>query len=105
MAKTMPINADGGSNALQAWDMWHGNPLLSGWTVTDVSFYTTELIQYALIELVFGLDENIFRIAAAMTYALIVVLAAVVAKGDATGGRALARMGVAVAIVMLPLPG
>ncbi|WP_117213265.1 hypothetical protein [Allorhizocola rhizosphaerae] len=105
MAKTMPINADGASNALQAWEMLHGNPLLSGWTVTDVSFYTTELIQYALIEAVLGLHENVFRVAAAMTYALLVVLAAALAKGDATGRPALVRMGVAVAIIMLPLPG
>ena len=51
MAMTMPINADGASNALQAWEMLHGNVLLKGWTVTDVPFYSTELPQYALIEL------------------------------------------------------
>lgn len=105
MAKTMPINADGASNALQAWEMSHGNPLLRGWTVTDVSFYSTELMQYALIELVYGLHENVFRIAAAMTYALLVVLAAMLAKGNATGLAAWTRMGVAVAIMLLPMPG
>ena len=79
----MPINADGASNALQAWDMLHGNPILRGWTVTDVSFYTTELMQYASIELIYGFGEDTFRIAAAMTYTLLVLLAAAVAKGNA----------------------
>ena len=40
---TQSISSDGGSNALEAWDMLHGNLLLHGWTLTDVSFYTTEL--------------------------------------------------------------
>ncbi len=105
MADTMPINADGASNALQAWEMMHGNPLLRGWTVTDVSFYTTELLQYALIELAVGLRESVFRIAAAMTYLLLVVLAALLAKGAATGRQALVRMAVAVAVIALPMPG
>ncbi|WP_020523088.1 hypothetical protein [Catelliglobosispora koreensis] len=105
MAKTMPINADGASNALQAWEMWHGNPILRGWTVTDVSFYSTELIEYLLITLVHGLNEDVFRIACALTYTLLVVLTVALAKGDATGRKALARMGLAAAIVLLPMPG
>ena len=54
MAYAFPINSDGASNALQAWDMFHGNPLLSDWTLSDVAFYPTELIQYALIQAVHG---------------------------------------------------
>src|SRR4051794_15940546 len=42
MSRSRAVNADGASNALQAWDMLHGNPLLHGWTVSDVSFYPTE---------------------------------------------------------------
>ncbi len=44
---TQPVNSDGAANALQAWDMLHGNLLLHGWSLSDVSFYTTELPQYA----------------------------------------------------------
>src|SRR5580704_6397949 len=43
MSLTVPVNSDGASNALQAWDMLHGNPLLHGWWLSDVSFYTTAL--------------------------------------------------------------
>jgi len=46
-SRTMPAGSDGASITLQAWDMLHGNPLLRGWRVADVSFYTTELPQYA----------------------------------------------------------
>src|SRR5215475_2019248 len=47
---TQPVSSDGAANALQAWDMLHGNLLLHGWLLSDVSFYTTELPQYMLIE-------------------------------------------------------
>jgi hypothetical protein len=104
MSRTVTINADGSSNALQAWDMLHGNVLLHGWTVTDVSFYTTELIQYALLELVYGLRADVIHVAAAMSYTLIVLLAAALAKGRSTGVEAAARMALAVLLMLLPAP-
>src|ERR1700681_524 len=48
----------GAANALQAWDMLHVNVLLRGWSLSDVSFYTTELPQYALVEAVRGLNSG-----------------------------------------------
>jgi len=105
MSRTVPVNADGASNARQAWEMLHGNLLLRGWTVTDVSFYSTELVQYMLVELVHGYQPDVIHVAAAMTYTLLVVLAAVLAKGRATGGEAVARGAVAVALMLLPGPG
>jgi hypothetical protein len=41
ISRTVPTNSDGAANALQAWDMLHGNLLLRGWWLSDVSFYTT----------------------------------------------------------------
>src|SRR6201987_4799414 len=52
---TQAVTSDGASIALQAWDMLHGNWLLRGWTLTDVSFYTTELPEYVLVEIFRGL--------------------------------------------------
>jgi hypothetical protein len=49
LSRTQPVVSDGASNALQAWDMLHGNWLLRGWTVSDVSFYTTELPEYVAV--------------------------------------------------------
>jgi hypothetical protein len=102
LARTRPVNSDGASNALQAWDMLHGNPLLHGWTMTDVSFYTTELPQYALVELVRGLGQDVVHVAAAMTYTLVVLFAALLAKGTATGREAAVRVGLAAGIVLAP---
>jgi hypothetical protein len=105
LAQTRAVNSDGASQALQAWDMLHGNPLLRGWTVSDVSFYTTELPQYALVELIRGLRADVVDIAAAMTYTLVVLLAALVAKGNASGREALARVAVAAGIMLAPQLG
>ena len=33
LSRTYPDNSDGADQALQAWDMLHGNWLLRGWTV------------------------------------------------------------------------
>jgi len=99
---TQPISSDGAANALQAWDMLHGNLLLHGWLLSDVSFYTTELPQYMLIEVVRGLGPWVVNLGAAMTYTLLVLLAALLAKGDATGREGLARCLLASGIVLAP---
>ena len=105
ISRTVPANSDGAANALQAWDMLHGNLLLHGWWLSDVSFYTTELPQYMLVELVHGLNSNVVHIAAAMTYTLLVLLAAVLAKGRATGSEAVIRMLIAGGIMLAPQLG
>jgi hypothetical protein len=104
-AQKLPIFGDGSAQALQAWDMLHGNLLLHGWALSDVSFYSTELPQYMLIELIRGLNPDVVHIAAAMTYALLVVLTAVLAKGKATGREALARVLIPVGIMLAPSLG
>src|SRR5215469_1887727 len=102
VAGTFPADSDAASNALQAWDMLHGNVLLHGWSLSDVSFYTTELPQYMLVELVRGLNQGDVHVAAAMTYTLVVLLAALLAKGSSTGREALVRAGVAAGIMLVP---
>src|SRR5262245_31954782 len=59
MSWTYPATSDGADQALQAWDMLHGNWLLHGWTIADVTYYTTEVPQYMLIELVRGLGPDV----------------------------------------------
>ena len=105
LSQQVPVGSDGGSNALQAWDMLHGNVLLRQWTVSDVSFYPAELVQYVLIEAVRGLGPDVVHIAGAMTYTLLVLLAAWLAKGRATGREGLIRAALAVVIMLAPAPG
>ena len=102
LAGTRAVNSDGASTALAAWDMLHGNLLLRGWSLPDVTFFTTEIPQYALVELARGLGQNVVHIAAAMTYTLVLLLAALVAKGAATGREAAARIAIAVGIMLAP---
>jgi hypothetical protein len=105
LSRTVPANSDGASIALQAWAMLHGNPLLHGWWLSDVAFYTTELPQYMLIEAVHGLNPDDIHIAAAMTYTLLVLLAAFVAKGRARGAEGLMRAALAAGIMVAPPQG
>ena len=37
VSRTQRVESDGASIALQGWDVLHGNLLLHGWTVPDVS--------------------------------------------------------------------
>ena len=104
-AQTVPVISDGGSFALQAWDMLHGNVLLRGWTTGDLSYYTTELPQYALVELAHGLNADVVHIATAMTYTLLVLGAALLARGHAAGHEGAVRMLVAAGIMLAPTLG
>ena len=104
LSGTQRVTADGASQALQAWDMLHGNWLLHGWTLTDVSFYTTELPQYVFIEAADGLRPDVVHLAGAMTYTLLVVAAGLLARGRLTGRAGLIRLLVACGIMLAPQP-
>jgi hypothetical protein len=80
-AHAVGTTSDGAGMVLESWAMLHGNLLLHGWQLADVSFYTTELPEYMLVELVRGLNPDVVRICAALTYTLLVVLAATLAYG------------------------
>jgi hypothetical protein len=105
-SSSVPVSSDGSGNILQAWDMVHGNLLLRHWYSSDVSFYTTELPQYALIEALLahwlGIGAWIVHVGAAMTYTLLVLLAALLAKGRARGRAGLTRALLAAGIMMAP---
>jgi hypothetical protein len=102
LSRTGAVDSDGASQALQAWDMLHGNLLLHGWWLSDVSFYTTEIPEYMLVDLVRGLNEDVVHVAAALTYTLVLLFAALLAKGRATGRSGLARVLIAVGIMVAP---
>ena len=105
LSRTVPENSDEANVLLVAKDLLHGNVLLHGWYLTDVSFYTTEVPQYALLELLFGLHPDTAHIAAAMTYTLAVVLAVLVARGGFTSRAAVVRLLIAAGILLAPQLG
>ena len=103
-SRALGTDSDGAGNVLQAWDMLHGNLLLRGWSLSDVSFYTTELPEYMLVELIRGLHPIVINTAGAATYTLLLILVALLAKGRTTGAAGLARMAVAAGIMLAPGP-
>jgi hypothetical protein len=105
LSATFPVGSDGASNALEAWDLLHGNWLLREWTFTDVSFYTTELPEYAAVELARGLNVGMVHAAAAITYTLLVLAAAALARGRARGAEGWARALIAAGIMLAPQLG
>ncbi|HEY7011981.1 MAG TPA: hypothetical protein VH480_04440, partial [Streptosporangiaceae bacterium] len=105
VSRTASVDSDGASNVLQAWDMLHGNPLLRGWRLSDVSFYTTELPEYMLVEKVRGISPDVVHIAGALTYTLLVLLAALLAQGRAAARTGLLRAAIAGGIMLAPQLG
>ena len=105
VSRTYPENSDESNILLMAWDMLHGNVLLHGWYLSDVSFYTTELPQYVMLERFIGLHTDTAHVAAAMTYTLVVVLAALLARGSTSGREAWPRMLLTAGIMFAPQLG
>jgi hypothetical protein len=102
MSRTYPATSDGADQALQAWDVLHGNWLLRGWTMGDVTYYPTEIGEYALVELIRGLGADVVHVAGAMTYTLLVLAAGLLARGRATGREGLIRLLIAAGIMLAP---
>jgi len=105
LSQTYAENSDEANILLMANDMLHGNVYLSGWHVSDVPFITTELPEIAVLVWLFGLHLNTAHIAAAVTYTAVVVVGMLLAKGRAKGPKAIARMALALAIMLAPQPG
>ncbi len=105
VSRTEATSSDGASNALQAWDMLHGNLLLRGWTVTDVSFYTTELPEYMIVEAIRGLNADALHVSAAITYTLLVLTGGLLARGRAKGREGVIRFMIAAGIMVAPQLG
>ena len=104
-SRTIPAGPDGASIDLLSWDMLHGNPLLRGWWVADVTFYSTELPQYMLLESARGLNADLAHLGGAMTYTLLVLLAAFLARGRARGAAGVVRAVTGGAIMLAPQLG
>jgi hypothetical protein len=104
-SRAVAVGSDGGSIALQAWDMLHGNVLLHGWSMSDVPYYTTGLPEYMLLERLRGLGPDVVHVGGALTYTIAVALAALVAKGRAGGREGAVRALIAAGIMLAPAPG
>ncbi len=104
-SRTSGTASDGAAISLQAWDMLHGNWLLHGWWLSDVSFYTTELPEYALVEAARGLRPDVVHCCGALTYTLLVLTTALMARGPARGREGTVRALLAGGIMVAPAFG
>jgi hypothetical protein len=102
LSSTYAENSDMANILLMGQDLLHGNVLLRGWHMSDVSFYPTELVQYALLESVLGLHMTTAHVAAAMTYTMVVLLVVLLATDGASGPVALTRTLIAGGIMVAP---
>lgn len=103
LASSVPTDSDGAAIILQARAVLHGNVLLRGWHLADVSFYTTELPEYIVVAAVRGLRPDVVQICAAITYTLCALLVVLVAKGGATGRERTVRMALSAGLAIVPL--
>src|SRR5712691_2245760 len=90
LSETYGLNSDSANILLMGWDLLHGHLLLHGWYMFDVSFFPTEIPQYALLESLLGLHMQTAHVAAAMTYTLTFLFAVLLARSgsDPKSGRA-----------------
>jgi hypothetical protein len=102
IAGATQVNSDGAGLELEAWNILHGNLLLHGWWATDVSFYTTEVPEYVGVTALTGLRPEAVHIVSALTYTLLVLLAAFVARGRARGAEGTVRALVAAGVILAP---
>ena len=102
LSDTYPLNSDSANILLMGRDLLHGHVLLHGWYMSDVSFYPTELPQYALLESLLGLHMQTAHVAAAMTYTLTFLLAVLLARSGSTGRVATIRTLMAAGIMLAP---
>ena len=102
LSETYPLNSDSANILLMGWDLLHGHLLLHGWYMSDVSFYPTELPQYALLESFLGLNMQTAHVAAAMTYTLTFLFAVLLARSGSAGRAAWIRTLIAAGIMLAP---
>jgi hypothetical protein len=105
LSQTYTLNSDSANILLMGSDLLHGNLLLHGWYMSDVSFYPTELPQYALLESFLGMRAETAHIAAGMTYALALLCAVMLARSGSSGRQRLIRTLIAAGIMLAPQLG
>jgi len=105
LSETSQVNSDSANILLMASDLLHGHLLLPGWYMSDVSFYPTELPQYALLESFLGLKMQTAHVAAAMTYTLAFLFAVLLARSGSSGRAAWTRTLIAAGIMLAPQLG
>jgi hypothetical protein len=102
LSETHGLNSDSANILLMGQDLLHGHLLLSGWYMSDVSFFPTELPQYALLEGLLGARMQTAHVAAALTYTLAFLFAVLLARNGTSGRTAWTRTLIVAGIMLAP---
>jgi hypothetical protein len=103
LGRTFTVNSDDATGVLEAEAFLQGNYLLHGWTVSYVSFYTTDLPFYIVGVFFRGVHPSLLRDVPAAIYTLTVSLAVWLA-GRGAAKRRPAWLGMAVTFILVGLP-
>ena len=71
IAWTEPTLSDGSNTVLEGWDFAHGDVLLHGWILSDVSFYALEIPMAALGSLAVGASAAAVHLTAGLVFTLV----------------------------------
>ena len=100
VAVAYPVSSDDATGVLEAAAVLRGNVLLTGWTVSNISFVTTDLPFYIAGVAIKGLNPSLLRDVPSFVYAVAVGAAVVLAAL----GRRSPLLAAATVLVLLALP-
>ena len=86
VAKAYPVSSDDATGVLEASSVLRGNLLLKGWTVSNISFVTTDLPFYVVGVALKGLNPSLLRDVPSAVYAVAVGTAMLLAASGAHQG-------------------
>ncbi len=81
----IPYNSDQASFLMYTKSILDGNILLKGWSLSTVSYYTTEVPFFILGLLIFGFTEKVIYIITAINYSALVLLIVYICAFDENG--------------------
>ena len=101
-ANSTAVNSDGATVILQGRSMASGNLLLHGWILSLDSWWTLDVVFYAVVTAVTGVRAELLLVGPALIAGLVVVVGAVIARRGRRGPAAVAGMTAVVAVLALP---
>jgi hypothetical protein len=105
VARVYPVSSDDATGVLEAEAVLRGNVLLRGWTLSNVSFVTTDLPFYVLGVTTLGMRPSLLRDVPVAVYMAAVLVGAMLARGRTGGGRAMLGMTALLVFLCLPAGG
>lgn len=88
----LPYSSDHASILLEAKSILDGNIFLKGWTLSTVSYYTTEIPFFIIGILIFGYSEKVIYIITGISYAFLAILIIILCSLDQKGNVSISRL-------------